>query len=84
MPKMTLHQAIAALRQSRDHWQAAHAEDVSMLQREVTRLREVLAGIAAPLHIDGEHHMAAVQHARRALAAQAGEGNAQSPLLVAE
>ena len=34
----------------------------------VERLREALDGIAAPLHIDGDNHMAAVQHARAALA----------------
>jgi hypothetical protein len=32
------------------------------------RLREALDGIASPLHIDGADHMAAVQHARAALA----------------
>jgi hypothetical protein len=38
-------------------------------EAELATVRGALDGIASPLHIDGENHMAAVKHARAALAA---------------
>lgn len=46
--------------------------DLAAKDAEAARLREVLDGVASPLHIDGENHMATVKHARAALAQTEG------------